>query len=426
MKIEDLNISSLTGADPCGRLFFYQGRVLRAINPKAEQWVREFLASELYGKLVKNGWLVRMWIVNDIDIEGYSLIVESEKVYACQWQLLTFEQLRDIGICALKVNSLCKQYGWVLSDIFFTNFGLKNGQICYFDLGGLSRVGEKPELIQFFARWKKLRLISIGMSTLAKKSTESAEPAYNDALYPAIQTNLDDYLEIFVFHMNGKKYNVYRKRSKPALFSIRTRFAHYLINCINRITECVTKKQYPWRLMYVEPEFKLTEHDFERLTPYYHGYADIAYEGNDIIKYFINQINSTNSQPKSIMLYGEYRIEDIEQLRNSYDGQIWVCSPLQPYTDLIYKEINARRINVGVLSYNLNYNTISDNEKIVELGLDGILCHSLDLSNYIVAIEPSYILRKLVKYFNQVYMEYEGICNTYVKENMIFKSSCDK
>ena len=324
------------------------------------------------------------------------------------------------------MNALCKQYGWVLSDVFFTNFGLKNGKICYFDLGGFSHKGERPELVNFFARWEKIRLMSLGMSSLAKNAKEWLKPAYNDALYPAIQTGLDDYLDMHVFHIPGMKYNVYRKRTKPAIFSIRTRYAHAVINGINRLASRYTKKSYPWRLLYLEPAHKLTEKDFERLKPYYQGYTDIVFEDNDIIMCFINQISRTDSQPKSIMLYGEFRIEDIEQLRNSYEGMVWVCSPLLPYTDIIYKEIKARRINVGVLSCNLDYNTIQDNEKIIELGFDGLLCHSSSIKGVLINREPSCMLGKLVKYFNQIYMVDEGTFNSYVKVNKIFKNTSDR
>lgn len=421
MKLEDLNISSHTGIDPCGRVFFYEGRVLRAINPDAEEWVREFLSSELYSKLAKNGWFVKTWIIDDVQLDGYPLIVESERVYACQWQLLTFEQLRDIGILAVKINALCNQYGWVLVDVFFTNFGLRDGQICYFDLGGFSHKGERPELVQFFARWKNLRLISFGNGTLAKYAKEGFEIGYNDAMLPAIRTELDDYLDLHVFHAQGMKYNVYRKRTKPAIFSIRTRLAHLVINGINRLAERLSKKPYPWRLLYVEPAHKLTEQDFERLTPYYQGYTNVKYLSNDIIKYFMNQNDNSKNQLKSLMLYGEYRIEDIELLRNSYNGQIWVCSPLQPYTDSIYREIKKHKINVGVLSYNFSYDTLHDNEKIIELGIDGLLCHNRSLSKNVIVKDPSYVLRKMVKYFNQVYMEYEGTFYVYIKDNKILK-----
>ena len=405
MKLEDINISLHTGGDSCGKVFFYKERVLRAISPQSEQWVREFLASELYGKLVEEGWFVKTWIVDDVQLDGHPLIVESERVYACQWQLLTFEQLRDICVHAIKINALCKQYGWVLSDIFFTNFGLKNGQICYFDLGGFSRIGKQPELKRFIEKWERLRLMSLGMTTLARNSREWLKPANNDALYPVIRTKLDEYLELFVFHPFGKKYNVYRKKSKPAIFSIRTRFAHSVINGINRIAELISKKPYPWRLFYVEPAFTLTEKDFERIIPYYCGYTDVKYEDNGIIKYFINQISSADDKPKSIMLYGEYRIEDIELLRQAYQGQIWVCSPLLPYTDSIYKEIRERRIDIGVLSYNFSYNTIQDNEKIIELDLDGLLCHVINLP---IASNISNLLGKMRKYFKQVYVDYGG------------------
>ena len=419
MRIEDVNISPHIGLDQCGRVFFYQGRVLRAINPQAEQRVHEFLESELYTKLVENSWFIKTWIIDDVQLDGYPLIVESEKVYACQWQLLTFKQLKDSAILAIKINSLCKQYGWVLCDDWFNNFGQKDGQIVYFDLGGFLKKGERTELIDVTINWKVLRLMSLGLSTLAKSTSPWLDAAYNAFLLPNVHSILDEFLEI-LYHPSGWKYYVYRKKSKPAIFSIRSQFAHVLINSINRLAARFTQKPYPWRLLYVEPAFELSEQEFESLSPYYQGHADIEYLGNDVITCLISQISSLDSQPKSIMLYGEFCIEDIELLRQVYKGGIWVCSPLLPYTDHLFKEISERRINVGVLSYNFCFNTIHDNEKIIELDIDCLLCHSSSITGISESTEPSYFLSKLANYFNQAYIESNGICEKYVKFNKVF------
>ena len=413
MKLENLNISNHTNGDPCGRVFFYEERVLRAINPEAEQLVREFLASELYRILVENGWFVKTWIVDDVQLEGYPLIVESERVYACQWQLLTFEQLRDISIFIFKIHEICNRHGWAFWDDGLNNFGLKNGQLTYLDLGGIYKGCINISSLE--RNWKILRLMSLGMISLAKSTRVRTEVSYNDYLLPAIQPKLDDYLE-FLIHPLGKKYTVYRKQSRPPIFSFRTRFTHALINKANRFVERITKKPYPWRLFYVKPD-KLNERDFERITPYYDKYTDIEYVSNDVIEYFIEH----SEKPHSIMLYGEYSIEDIERLRDSYHGRIWICSPLQPYTDKIYNEINIRKLDIGILSYNLCSNAICDNEKIIELGINGLLCHKFSISSISQLHESAYGIGKFARYFDQIYLEEDGICSKYIKDNKIFK-----
>lgn len=421
MKIEDLNISSHTGIDECGRVFFHKGRVLRAINPHAENWVREFLSSDLYCKLIEKGWFVRTWVVDDIKIDDFSLILESERVYACQWQLLTFSQLKDTSILAIKINTLCNQYGWALFDDWFNNFGLKNGQLIYFDLGGFFKIGQRqlPELTDQVIEWKIIRLMSLGMGSLAKSIKPWPEANNNDSLYPTSHSKLDDLLEA-TFHPIVAEYTVYRKKSKPAIFRFKSLFSLTLIHRINRIAERITKKSFPWRLLYIEPAYQLTDLNFKNIIPHYANKTDIEYLDGDIIRYFISNNNLIKSL-HSILIYGEYHLADLEKISVAFGGKIWICSPSLIYTDYIYEKIKRRQLNIGVLSYNFCFNTIHDNEKIMELGVDCLLCHSSSIAGISEANEPTYFLGKLSNYFNHVFLENHGKYERYIKEKRIFQ-----
>lgn len=425
MKLEELNISSHTGIDECGRVFFYNGRVLRAINPQAEKWVQEFLASELYNRLVENGWFVKTWIINDIQIDGCPLVLESEEVYACQWQLLTFSQLKDASILALKINALCNQYGWALFDDWFNNFGLKDGQLIYFDLGGFFKKGERllPELTDLVIECKVLRLMSLGMSSLAKSTKPWPEADYNETLYPPSRTKLDDFLDT-IFHPFVREYIVYRKKSKPAILKFKSKFFLALVNHINKIAESITKKSYPWRLFYVEPRYHLTESDFSNIRPYYADRLPMEFVNGDIIRHFIS--NDSNRYMCSILLYGEYCVEDLTKLREFFMGKIWLCSPYLTYSDYIYEEIRRRKLNIGILSYNFCFNTIHDNEKIMELGIDCLICHSSSIAGISQASEPTYFLGKFSKYFDKVFLENHGKYERYIKENRVFRCFANK
>ena len=423
MRIEELQISSHTGIDACGRVFFHNGRVLRAINPQSEKWVQEFLASNLYKELEERGWFVKSWIAKDIKVEGYPLIIESEKVYACQWQLLTFSQLRDASILAIIINKLCNQYGWALFDDWFNNFGLKDGQILYFDLGGFFKIGQRqlPELTDLVIERKVLQLKSLGMNSLANITKPWPDADYNEALLPLNKSKLDEYL-VTIFHPMVEEYTVYRKKSRPALFKVKTLVSLNLINWINNLAKFITKKTYPWNLLYVVPKYKLSEQDFENIKPYYSKEVNLLYFPDDAIKYFQQCDKSLKNEMHKIMVYGEYSVEDLESLRRSFDGEIWLCSPHLPYTDYIYSQIKVRKIDIGIISYNFCYNTIHDNEKIIELGIDCLLCPILSIATLSEAEDPTYILGKLSKYFNKVILENNGSCTKYIKENKIFKS----
>lgn len=419
MKIEDLNISSHTGIDPCGRVFFYQERVLRAISPQAEQLVREFLTSELYGKLVDNGWCVKMWVINDIQVEGYPLIIESEKVQVCSWQLLTFTQLKDCCILALKIQSLCDIYGWSFHDDGWHNYGVKEGRCMYFDIGGFCKKDKtniqfRPQ-IHAHVNWKKLRLMSDGLFAIARLRVGSE---YNDRLMPNYQSPALMFTSR-ICQPIIKSYQVFRKMSKPAIFVIRFRISLMLLLQLNKFVRIIAHKPQTWNFFTIIPTYKkMKEDDYNAIVPYYTEDKDIKYQSFDV-KNLLNQYNSYLDIVNSIMLYGEFYIDDIIFIRKHFQGTMWICSPCLPYTDLIFKEIRDQRMDIGVIAYDF-HNLEADGAKIAELGIDALISHIDRLRDLSMIDEPNSYLWQLSRYFETVYLLSNNMCDRYVRKQRTF------
>src|SRR5262245_8376119 len=64
--------------DPAGRVFAAEGRIFRAVFPGRESTVRSILENRDVRALMDDGLVARMW-VSDRKVEGYGLVVETEK-----------------------------------------------------------------------------------------------------------------------------------------------------------------------------------------------------------------------------------------------------------------------------------------------------------------------------------------------------------
>lgn len=79
MLLERNNISFSESSlmDNFGRVFFYEGKVFRAIFKPQKENCKSFLQSELYKELVIKGYIVQTF-ETDFELDDFAMIIEHE------------------------------------------------------------------------------------------------------------------------------------------------------------------------------------------------------------------------------------------------------------------------------------------------------------------------------------------------------------
>lgn len=130
-----------------GRVFWWRGRLFRAVFPEAAPLVRRMFDSGLVARLVEGGLLVRSELT-DHELDGYGLVVEHEVVpvptYPREW---SFSMLKDAGLLLLDVNELAMAHGFQTKDCNGYNVLFKGGRPVYVDLGSFIEVPKGEDVL---------------------------------------------------------------------------------------------------------------------------------------------------------------------------------------------------------------------------------------------------------------------------------------
>lgn len=138
LKVSDMKTVKLS-IDQVGKILFYENRIFRVINNDYVNQVKEMFEIGMIGELVDKKLFPKTWI-SQIEIEGYSLVIEHEKIecwnYPYEW---SFDMLRDAGLVILKVNKIANKYGFELMDSHSSNVVFHMNKPQYTDLGSFGR-----------------------------------------------------------------------------------------------------------------------------------------------------------------------------------------------------------------------------------------------------------------------------------------------
>ena len=136
----EVEFSGLSRVDDVGRIFFWQGRVLRAINNHAIETVKSIFSSGMWNELVSENLVPKSWIT-DYAMDGYGLIVEHEKIhpiiYPYEW---SFSMFKDAAITVLRVNAIARKYGYQLKDCHGYNVAYDCMKPKYVDFGSFIKM----------------------------------------------------------------------------------------------------------------------------------------------------------------------------------------------------------------------------------------------------------------------------------------------
>lgn len=129
-------------SDLVGRIFFYNGKVLRAIYKESCDHITNLLNSGLISELVEQKLFPKTEIANYYLSEKYPMIIEHEKIQTLslpyEW---SFEMLKDAAIATIKVNNISNKYGYKIHDCHASNIMFKDNRPMFVDLGSFVKSG---------------------------------------------------------------------------------------------------------------------------------------------------------------------------------------------------------------------------------------------------------------------------------------------
>ncbi|PKP59335.1 MAG: hypothetical protein CVT88_05710 [Candidatus Altiarchaeales archaeon HGW-Altiarchaeales-1] len=143
LKIEDIKFEDSSIIDNCGRVFYYEDRVFRAINKKYVEHVKKFLENQNINidKLFEIG-LVKTKLT-DIELEGYPLVIEHQKVpfvtYRSEWVPM---MLKDALIMFCELSVELAHSGYALKDSHPWNILFDKCKPVFVDFGSITPIVE--------------------------------------------------------------------------------------------------------------------------------------------------------------------------------------------------------------------------------------------------------------------------------------------
>ncbi len=132
---KDIQYSRLAAGDSCGRIFIYNGRLMRGIYAEHVDAVKEMFSSGLVCELIEKRMLPNT-SVTDMQTDLYPLILEHEKIevvsYGFEW---TIHMYLDAASLIKDLVGILEKYGYILWDCHTDNILFDKGKPIYVDFG---------------------------------------------------------------------------------------------------------------------------------------------------------------------------------------------------------------------------------------------------------------------------------------------------
>lgn len=131
----EITFSPFSMMDDVGKVFFWQGRVFRAISDQKADEVLTLLESGLIKELAAKNLIPETW-VTDLNFQGYNLVLEHERIpyltYPFEW---SFEMIRDAGLKILEIYKVSEKYGYTIKDCHSYNIMFNGSDSFFIDIG---------------------------------------------------------------------------------------------------------------------------------------------------------------------------------------------------------------------------------------------------------------------------------------------------
>jgi len=235
IPVEEIEFSNCSFADDVGRLFFWRGRLFRAIRPHKVEHVKSLFESGLIAALVKENLFPKSWIT-DYSVEDFPLVVEHEIVvpvtFSCEW---CFSMLKDAAVAVLRTNDIAQRYGYQLKDCHGYNVLFDRLVPVFVDLGSFGPIQKCENWMAYeqFVRcyYYPLKIWSSGdsyvgrMSLFMEHGIMPHSSYYSYRFYIPLIRNVRSVLERML-----RLYFRYLRLGLSSLEKRKTRLSKYLYN----------------------------------------------------------------------------------------------------------------------------------------------------------------------------------------------------
>lgn len=132
--MQEINYNKLSVADKEGRVFELNRTIYRGIYNK-ESEILDFLNTDLYKALSSKGY-IPLTKMSDLKVDGFTHVLEHETAsyvnYPHEW---SFEMFKDACILMLKIELVCREFGYGIKDGHPFNMVFFNGIPKFVDIG---------------------------------------------------------------------------------------------------------------------------------------------------------------------------------------------------------------------------------------------------------------------------------------------------
>ncbi|MEQ9304324.1 MAG: hypothetical protein RJQ14_10460, partial [Marinoscillum sp.] len=116
LNLLELKVDEASVVDQAGIVFHHEGRVFRAISNDYVDIYSSLLSSGELSDLFTCG-LVKTWVAKDIELRGYDLVLEHEKIqFISTWREWTSGMAKDAALLYLNLSILLQKKGLKLKD----------------------------------------------------------------------------------------------------------------------------------------------------------------------------------------------------------------------------------------------------------------------------------------------------------------------
>ena len=356
IDISEIKIASCSQYDVVGRVFFAKGRVFRAISNEAAEEMRDFLSSPLFTELSQRHWIPQTWITQDVNLPGYAFCMEHEKMVDSHAKEWSFEMMKEAAIFTLRLDALCKKYGYIIKDALFDNVCFHKGKPCWIDIGSFRKIehGGQP-MFQFYYVWNiylYLSMFSQGADMVARSLLNGwllekpfilpdKNPEYIRVIKPFVKKAIwgyDYYIRVRLPHFKLPNWMM------PLIWL--TDGIRYVINILVR---GILRKDNDWDFIKKQPIYKhLTEKDIQKLHASYEKMSMVyPFEDAAILK----ACKKLVVDDTKVLLFGNFNPNEIEE--NLKDTECTVISSDSQYVDYSFKQIAERELNINPICTNI-------------------------------------------------------------------------
>ena len=347
--------------DPGSRVFFVGDRVFRAYEETRKQETLDFLYSVCYALLRDRQMIVKTWLADDIQIEGYPLILEHERLCCMPEKWLCFEMLKDILAFHFEVNKICNRYGYGLRDIGFGNVTLNMGRLCFTDFGSFRKLENiDPNIYEQYClplAYLPLAIYSRndGSDFMADSFISDYDKWITAQTKPMSDTLLTNHFRPYLLPIVAY-YNLRIRKSKLH-WRAKTQLAMWLVQKLNDAFAPLIPSKYAGRnVIEITPMYSAekAEKQLKKISFPYQGDSLYPLTKQPILQSIPEVILQDIKRPiKRVVLWGNFLYEEVTVLRREIEGEIIVMSSDRIYCNHLYKQIRSYQDDVAVICCNV-------------------------------------------------------------------------